>query len=78
MFFSIKALAALEHFDVPALAHGVNLEGSAATLMTAAVVYRRQVGRDLAAGFHYYAAQASGLGEKFLATVAGVFEAIDR
>jgi hypothetical protein len=34
--------------------------------MPLAVVYRRQVGRDLAAGFDYYAAQGPGLAEKFL------------
>jgi len=46
--------------------------------MPLAVVYRRQVGRDLAAGFDHYAAQAPGLGEKFLAAVTDVFEAIGR
>jgi plasmid stabilization system protein ParE len=42
------------------------------------VVYRRQVGRDLAAGFAYYEGQAEGLGERFLAAVDSVFDAIER
>jgi plasmid stabilization system protein ParE len=46
--------------------------------MPLAVVYRRRVGRDLASGFDYYAAQTPELGEKFLAAVTGVFEAIGR
>jgi plasmid stabilization system protein ParE len=46
--------------------------------MPLAVVHRRQVGRDLAAGFDYYAAQGPGLGEKFLTAVTDVFEAIGR
>jgi plasmid stabilization system protein ParE len=46
--------------------------------MPLAVVYRRQVGRDLAAGFDYYAGQGPGLGEKFLTAVTGVFDAIGR
>ena len=46
--------------------------------MPLAVVYRRQVGRDLAAGFDYYAAQGLELGEKFLTAVTSVFEAIGR
>lgn len=42
------------------------------------VVYRRQVGRDLAAGFGYYAEEAEGLGEGFLAAIDSVFDAIER
>lgn len=41
------------------------------------VVYHRKVGRDLAAGFGYYEDQADGLGEKFLAEVDSVFDAIE-
>jgi plasmid stabilization system protein ParE len=46
--------------------------------MQLAVVYRRQVGRDLAAGFDHYEAQSPGLGEKFLGAVTRGFEAIGR
>lgn len=46
--------------------------------MSLPVVYRRKVGRDLAAAFGYYEEQTKGLGEKFLAAVDSVFEAIER
>jgi plasmid stabilization system protein ParE len=46
--------------------------------MSLPVVYRRQVGRDLAAGFGYYEGQTQGLGEGFLAAVDSVFDAIER
>lgn len=46
--------------------------------MALPVVYHRQVGRDLAAGFGYYEGQAEGLGERFLAAVNSVFDAIER
>lgn len=46
--------------------------------MALPVVYRRQVGRDLAAGFRYYEGQAEGLGERFLVAVNSVFDAIER
>jgi plasmid stabilization system protein ParE len=46
--------------------------------MSLPVVYRRQVGRDLAAGFGYYEGQTQGLGERFLAAVDSVFDAIER
>jgi plasmid stabilization system protein ParE len=46
--------------------------------MSLPVVYRRAVGRDLAAGFGYYEEQADGLGEKFLAAVNASFDAIER
>ncbi|MGH8691998.1 MAG: type II toxin-antitoxin system RelE/ParE family toxin [Burkholderiales bacterium] len=42
------------------------------------VVYRRQAGRDLAAGFEYYELQTEGLGEKFLAAVGSAFDVIER
>ena len=42
------------------------------------VVYRRKVGRDLAAGFGYYEEQTAGLGEQFLTAVASALEAIGR
>ena len=42
------------------------------------VVYRRKVGRDLAAGFGYYEEQAEGLGDKFLAAVDSAFDAVER
>jgi len=43
-----------------------------------AIVFRRQVGRDLAAAFEYYEPQRQGLGEDFLAAARAVFEAIER
>jgi plasmid stabilization system protein ParE len=46
--------------------------------MALPVVYRRQVGRDIAAGFGYYEGQTEGLGERFLAAVDSVFDAIER
>ena len=46
--------------------------------MSLPVVYRRKVGRDLAAGFGYYEEQVEGLGEKFLAAVNSGFDAIER
>jgi len=48
------------------------------TLMSLPVVYRRKVGRDLAAAFGYYEQQTEGLGERFLAAVDSVFDAIER
>jgi toxin ParE1/3/4 len=47
-------------------------------LMALPVVYRRKVGRDLAAGFGYYEGQSKGLGEKFLSAVDSSFDAIER
>ena len=46
--------------------------------MSLPVVYRRQVGRDLATGFGYYERQAKGLGERFLIAVGSAFDAIER
>ena len=46
--------------------------------MALRVVFRHQVGRDLAAGFQYYEARQPGLGEAFLARSRSVFEAIER
>ncbi|MBS0337120.1 MAG: type II toxin-antitoxin system RelE/ParE family toxin [Proteobacteria bacterium] len=46
--------------------------------MSLPVVYRRKVGRDLAAGFGYYEDQAEGLGEKFLTGIDSAFDAIER
>lgn len=46
--------------------------------MSLPVVYRRKVGRDLAAGFGYYEDQAQGLGERFLTGVDSAFDAIER
>jgi toxin ParE1/3/4 len=46
--------------------------------MSLPVVYRRQVGRDLAAGFEYYEEQTKGLGERFLTAVGSAFDAIER
>lgn len=46
--------------------------------MSLPVVYRRKVGRDLAAGFGYYEEQADGLGEKFLDGVNSAFDSIVR
>ena len=45
--------------------------------MSLQVVYRRKVGRDLAAGFGYYEDQTENLGEKFLTAVDPTFEAIE-
>jgi plasmid stabilization system protein ParE len=42
------------------------------------VVFRRQVGRDLAAAFQYYEAQQAGLGENFLAAARSSFDAVQR
>jgi len=46
--------------------------------MALPVVFRRKVGRDLAAGFGYYEEQSKGLGEKFLSAVDSSFSAIER
>ena len=46
--------------------------------MSLPVVYRRQVGRDLATGFGYYEEQAKVLGERFLTAVGSAFDAIER
>lgn len=46
--------------------------------MSMPVVYRPQVGRDLAAGFAYYEDQSAGLGEQFLVAVNSAFDAIER
>lgn len=46
--------------------------------MSLPVVYRRQIGRDLAAGFGYYERQVKGLGERYLAAVGSAFDAIER
>ena len=46
--------------------------------MALPVVYRRKVGRDLAAGFGYYEEQSKGLGEQFLSAVDSSFGAIER
>jgi toxin ParE1/3/4 len=46
--------------------------------MSLPVVYRRQVGRDFAAGFEYYEGQTKGLGERFLTAVGSAFDAIER
>ena len=45
--------------------------------MSLPVVYRRKVGRDLAAGFGYYEDQIEDLGEKFLTAVDSTFDAIE-
>ena len=42
------------------------------------LVFRRKVGRDLAAGFGYYESQIEGLGEQFLAAVSSTFDVIER
>lgn len=42
--------------------------------MTLPVIYRRQVGRDLAGGYGWYNRQRDGLGDEFLAAVAAVFD----
>ena len=46
--------------------------------MALPVVYRRKVGRDLAAGFGHYEGQSEGLGEKFLSAVDSSFGALER
>lgn len=45
--------------------------------MSLQVVYRRKVGRDLAAAFEYFEEQSQGLGEEFLAGVDSAFDAIE-
>ncbi len=46
--------------------------------MSLPVVFRRKVGRDLAAGFGYYEGQTEGLGERFLAAVGSVLALVSR
>ena len=46
--------------------------------MSLLVVYRRKVGRDLAAGFGYYEGQSEGLGERSRAAIDSAFDAIER
>ena len=46
--------------------------------MALPVVYRRQVGLDLASGFGYYEEQSKRLGEEFLGAVDSSFGAIER
>jgi len=46
--------------------------------MALPAVYRRKLGRDLAAGFAYYEGKTEGLGGKFLAAVDSAFDAIER
>ena len=46
--------------------------------MSLPVVFRRKVGRDLAAGFGYYEGQTEGLGEEFISAVDTTFDAIER
>ena len=46
--------------------------------MSLPVVFRRKVGRDLAAVFGYYEGQSEGLGERFLTAVGSAFDAIER
>lgn len=46
--------------------------------MALPVVYRPEVGRDLAGGFGYYERQAIGLGEQYLSAVNSAFDAIER
>jgi len=46
--------------------------------MALPVVYRRKVGRDLAAAYGWYEEQRSGLGEEFLSAVEATFDAIER
>ena len=45
--------------------------------MALPLVYRRNVGRDLAGGYAWYNGQRDGLGEKFLAAVTASFDAIE-
>ena len=42
------------------------------------VVYRRQVGRDLAGSYAWYNGQRDGLGEEFLAAVDTAFDTLER
>ena len=46
--------------------------------MSLPLVYRRNVGRDLADAFAYYEEQAERLGERFLGAVDSTFDAIER
>ena len=45
--------------------------------MALPVVFRRQVGRDLASAYGWYEEQRSGLGEEFLRAADASFEAIE-
>ncbi|MEO8187837.1 MAG: type II toxin-antitoxin system RelE/ParE family toxin [Burkholderiaceae bacterium] len=46
--------------------------------MSLPVVYRPQVGRDLAVGFGYYEGQSKGLSERFLTAIGSAFDTIER
>ena len=46
--------------------------------MALPVVYRREVGRDLAGAYGWYEEQRAGLGEEFIAAVDASFDAIER
>jgi plasmid stabilization system protein ParE len=46
--------------------------------MALPVVYRQEVGRDLAGACGWYEEQRAGLGEEFLAAVDATFDAVER
>ena len=46
--------------------------------MALPVVYRREVGRDLAGAYGWYEEQRAGLGEEFIAAVDATFDAVER
>ena len=46
--------------------------------MALPVVYRREVGRDLAGAYGWYEEQRPGLGEEFLTAVDTTFDAIEQ
>jgi hypothetical protein len=45
--------------------------------MSLPIVFRRGVGRDLAAAYQWYEQQIAGLGERFLVEVNASFDAIE-
>ena len=46
--------------------------------MSLPIVFRRGVGRDLAAAYQWYEQQIGGLGEQFLVEVNASFDAIEQ
>jgi toxin ParE1/3/4 len=46
--------------------------------MSLPIVFRRGVGRDLAAAYQWYEQQIAGLGERFLVEVNASFDAIEQ
>ena len=45
--------------------------------MASRLVFRKRIGKDLAAGYRWYEGQRAGLGEEFLVTVNASFDNIE-